>query len=239
MRFYAVRRGRSVGIYNSWQEANVQVYQFSRAECKKFNSLDEAEDYMNQDNINPDDSDDDNSNNNNNNSSVLESKSSTPCSKKRKSGSLAEEFDCVVWTDGAVRGNQLQKKGPAGMGIVINALRTDKEYRLSYPVKKGATNNEVEYAAVSEALRQCKALHFTRVLLKSDSLLVVNQLNGKWAINVPKLQQCWDDIQALVQSSFKLVRFEHVPREDNEIADNLANKAIDDALRNATASAKR
>lgn len=49
MKYYAVRRGRTPGIYGTWTECQAQIYQFSGAIFKAFEDLDAAEDYLTQD----------------------------------------------------------------------------------------------------------------------------------------------------------------------------------------------
>lgn len=46
MPYYAVRKGRKPGIYETWNEAKEQVLGFSGAEYKKFNTKEEAEKFM-------------------------------------------------------------------------------------------------------------------------------------------------------------------------------------------------
>lgn len=45
-KFYTVRKGHSVGIFESWEECKAAVEGFSGAEYKGFGSLAEAEDYL-------------------------------------------------------------------------------------------------------------------------------------------------------------------------------------------------
>nr|WP_122639442.1 ribonuclease H family protein [Romboutsia sp. Marseille-P6047] len=45
-KFYAVRKGKCIGIYNTWDECKSQVNGFSGAEYKSFLSKDEAEEYI-------------------------------------------------------------------------------------------------------------------------------------------------------------------------------------------------
>ena len=49
MKFYAVRKGRKVGIFNTWQETKENVDNFSGAEYKSFNSIEAAQAYLNAD----------------------------------------------------------------------------------------------------------------------------------------------------------------------------------------------
>ncbi len=45
-KFYAVRKGKSIGIFNTWDECKLQVNGFSGAEYKSFLSLEEANEYI-------------------------------------------------------------------------------------------------------------------------------------------------------------------------------------------------
>ena len=45
-KFYAVRKGKKIGIYNTWNECKEQVNGFSGAEYKSFTTLDEAKEYI-------------------------------------------------------------------------------------------------------------------------------------------------------------------------------------------------
>lgn len=46
MKYYAVKVGRKIGIYSSWDECNQQVKGYSGAQFKKFESLDKAKEYI-------------------------------------------------------------------------------------------------------------------------------------------------------------------------------------------------
>lgn len=46
MKYYAVRKGKKIGIYNTWDECKEMVSGYSSAEYKSFKTLEEAEEYM-------------------------------------------------------------------------------------------------------------------------------------------------------------------------------------------------
>lgn len=125
----------------------------------------------------------------------------------------------VLFVDGAARGNP----GPAGAGIVIQ-WKGD-------PVRTGeylgeATNNTAEYRALIAGMRRAAELGISNLEVRSDSELVVKQLNGQYRVKHPQLQDLY--FQAVkAASSFRRVTFTHVRREDNREADRLANLAID------------
>ncbi len=134
----------------------------------------------------------------------------------------------LIYTDGASRGNP----GPSAIGVVIGA----KTYSESIGV---GTNNEAEYQAVIFALKKAKALlgkkviKNTEVEIKSDSELLIKQLNGEYKILEPKIQalflKAWN-----LKISFKKVKFTAIPREKNKQADRLANEALDSQTKNKT-----
>jgi ribonuclease HI len=92
-----------------------------------------------------------------------------------------------------------------------------------------ATNNVAEYRAALEGLRRAAELGAKRVILRSDSKLLIEQLSGKWRVKNPTLIRLHEEIRALL-GGFEAVAFEHVPRELNRSADKLANRGVDQWL---------
>ncbi|HEX6261273.1 MAG TPA: ribonuclease HI family protein [Actinomycetota bacterium] len=127
----------------------------------------------------------------------------------------------ILHTDGAARGNP----GPAGIGAVL----TDPSGRTVATLAQGvgvATNNQAEYRAVIEGLRLATERGAKRVLVRSDSKLLVEQLAGRFRVKNPTLQRLHEEVRALVRT-FDRVDFEHVRREENAEADALANEGVD------------
>lgn len=130
----------------------------------------------------------------------------------------------IVHCDGAARGNP----GPAGIGVVI----TDDEGRVLAEIAEGlgvATNNQAEYTAVLEGLRRARELGATRVTLRSDSRLLIEQLEGRYRVKNRALQRLHRLVRE-VAASFERIDYEHVPRERNREADRLANAGVDAML---------
>jgi ribonuclease HI len=130
----------------------------------------------------------------------------------------------VINCDGAARGNP----GPAGAGAVV----VDAEGAVLAEVAEGlgeTTNNVAEYTAAIRGLEEASRLGARDVLLRSDSLLLVNQLTGRYRVKTAHLQPLHRRIRDLVRD-FDRVEFEHVPRERNVEADRLANRGVDDWL---------
>lgn len=140
----------------------------------------------------------------------------------------------IVSCDGAARGNP----GPAGIGVVI----ADDDGRVVDEIARGlgiATNNQAEYTAVIEGLKRAKELGARRITVRSDSRLLVEQLEGRFRVRNPTLQRLHQEVRKLA-ADFELVRYEHVPRERNREADRLANAGVDALLASGfRASARR
>jgi ribonuclease H / adenosylcobalamin/alpha-ribazole phosphatase len=91
------------------------------------------------------------------------------------------------------------------------------------------TNNVAEYTAVIEGLKRAADLGGSKVLLRSDSQLLVYQLTGRYRVKAPHLVGLHRE--ALAQARrFATITYEHVPRERNKEADRLANEGVDSWL---------
>ena len=89
-----------------------------------------------------------------------------------------------------------------------------------------ATNNQAEYQGAIAALEAALGLGAREVELRMDSELVVRQLSGRYRVRNPRLIPLHNRILAL-RSRFQRVSVTHVPREQNRVADRLANEALD------------
>lgn len=127
----------------------------------------------------------------------------------------------IIYTDGGSRGNP----GPAAIGAVVG----HKEYgeQIGH-----TTNNVAEYSAVVFALKKAKQLltkkvaKQTNVELRTDSELLVKQLNAEYKIKDEDLRLLFLDVWNL-KLDFKSVTFTHVTRDKNKDADRLVNRALD------------
>ncbi|WP_321418217.1 ribonuclease HI family protein [uncultured Methanomethylovorans sp.] len=87
------------------------------------------------------------------------------------------------------------------------------------------TNNEAEYSALIEGLKQALALGWTEILVHGDSKLVVNQVAGSWKVNKDNLKPLNAEAKTLL-SKFKSVKIEWILREKNARADAAASRAL-------------
>ena len=134
---------------------------------------------------------------------------------------LASGTDRIIaYTDGASRGNP----GPAAAGFVLNDSAGGRLQAEAFFIGR-ATNNIAEYTAVMKALEAAKQLAAERILLFSDSELLVRQVNGEYRVKSQQIKPLFQQITALL-GGFKQWQVQHIPREKNEQADSIVNQAL-------------
>ena len=127
----------------------------------------------------------------------------------------------VAYIDGGARGNP----GPAGFGVRIE--QPDGTLVEEFHEAIGtATNNVAEYRGLLAALEWAKRRGERDLLVRSDSLLLVQQMKGIYKVKNEALQALHAKARVLVFEIGK-VAFEHVERAKNKHADRLANEAMD------------
>jgi len=127
----------------------------------------------------------------------------------------------ILYTDGASRGNP----GPAAIGAVIKDGQGRVLGKISRRIGR-TTNNQAEYQAVIAALEEAIRLGVAGVVIKSDSELVVQQINGRYRVKNPALKPLHQRVREL-QSLFQSFAIASIPRRQNIEADRLSNAALD------------
>lgn len=128
----------------------------------------------------------------------------------------------IIHTDGAARGNP----GPAAIGATIKDETGNLIARISQRIGI-TTNNQAEYRAIIAALEKAIGLGTKYVALKSDSKLVVEQINGRYKIKNTVLRPLYQKVVQLI-GSLESITISYIPRTRNTEADVLANKALDE-----------
>jgi ribonuclease HI len=131
----------------------------------------------------------------------------------------------VAYIDGGARGNP----GPAGYGVRIEDPRGTLIEELSRHIGV-ATNNVAEYNGLLAALRYAIDHGEKRLLIRSDSELLVRQMQGQYRVKNAGLKPLHQEACRLI-GQLDHVTFEHVRRALNAEADRLANQAMDESGR--------
>src|SRR6188472_1070276 len=123
--------------------------------------------------------------------------------------------------DGGSRGNP----GPAGIGVVVRAEDNTPLVTLGRFIGR-ATNNVAEYRALITAMEQAKKLGARKIIIRGDSELIIKQMRGEYRVKHPDMKLLYDEAQELIRQ-FDEAKIEHNLRHKNELADKLANMAMD------------
>jgi ribonuclease HI len=131
----------------------------------------------------------------------------------------------LLYTDGASRGNP----GLAGIGAVLYRQaggRLEEVDSVSESIGH-ATNNVAEYKAMLAGLKMVASRDPELLIIRADSELLIKQLKGVYRVRNENLKPLYLEAKRLLGSVPS--RLEHVPREMNVRADELANQALDRA----------
>ena len=126
----------------------------------------------------------------------------------------------VIYIDGGARGNP----GPAGYGVRVETLDGELKQELHEPIGI-ATNNVAEYRGLLAALTYLVDTGSKEAVIRSDSQLLVRQMQGRYRVRNAGLQVLYREAKTL-EAQLERVTFEHVPRTENTEAARLSNLAM-------------
>lgn len=161
-----------------------------------------------------------------------ESKAERERKKRDKAAAVAAEREAVrvaearpprarLFTDGAARGNP----GPAGAGAVIISPEGHVVAKVGKYLGE-TTNNVAEYTGLILGLKRAKAMGLRELEVLADSELLVKQLSGEYAVKAEHLAPLHAEARSLI-AGFDDIEVRHIPREENAVADEMSNRAID------------
>ena len=123
--------------------------------------------------------------------------------------------------DGGSRGNP----GVGGAGAVLYK-NNQEQWSKTFYLGDNVTNNQAEYRGLIGGLKHVSTLDLPNLLVEGDSNLVINQVSGTWRVKNDDLKILHDEVQEYI-NKIKDIRFQHIPRNENKRADQLANEAMD------------
>lgn len=123
--------------------------------------------------------------------------------------------------DGASRGNP----GPASYAVVMRDPNGKIILELGKKLGRD-TNNVAEYYGLLAALDYAATHNIRALRIRSDSELLVRQMQGRYKVKSPDLKPLYERASKLTRQ-FEYFVIEHVLREKNREADALANLALD------------
>jgi len=126
----------------------------------------------------------------------------------------------ILRFDGCSKGNP----GPAGAGAVLYEDEKEIWYGHQFVGKK-ETNNNAEYNGLIIGLREAISQNISCLHVEGDSLLVIKQMRGEYKLKSGNLFSLYEEAKNL-EKNFKLVTYEHIPRNKNAVADKLSNNAL-------------
>ena len=130
------------------------------------------------------------------------------------------DFNYKLFFDGASKGNP----GLAGAGAVI--YNDEKEiWHGNKFIGEKATNNQAEYSGLIIGLNKAIELNIKSLSVNGDSLLIINQMTGKYKCNSENLLPFYITAKDL-SKKFDNIQFQHIYRNFNKRADELSNIAI-------------
>ena len=140
----------------------------------------------------------------------------------------------IVYVDGSVTGNA---GGIVGYGWAIEGTE-EQGFGAAFQGGDSSTNNVAEYIAVAAALiHLLPSMDYKNVgsiIIRSDSELVVHQINGEWRVKHANLKPVAAVVHMMIEELWNrgvTVTAEWIPREKNKVADDLSRRAIKHQLK--------
>jgi len=127
----------------------------------------------------------------------------------------------ILHTDGAAKGNP----GPAGIGIALYAAGSSEPVAAFGEYLGETTNNVAEYKALLRGLNEALLRGVEEIEARTDSELMARQIAGRYKVSAPQIIPLHAEARRLL-SRFARASVVYVPREQNAMADKLANQGV-------------
>ena len=115
--------------------------------------------------------------------------------------------------------------GQAGAGVIAKDSKGKVIFKLSKYLGK-RTNHEADYLSLILGLeRVASEYNVGTLIVRSDSELLVNQMNGSYKVKKPELKSLKEKADLLVEQ-LDGFRIERVSKDENKEADKLSDEAV-------------
>ena len=133
---------------------------------------------------------------------------------------MKKEKELTAFVDGASRGNP----GPASCGVVLKNPSGEVLDTIGMTIGV-STNNVAEYTALILAMQEALMRGAKKLSIFTDSELVAKQWSGEYRIKDASLKVLFI-LASHLKKGFQTLSVSHVPREQNKLADEAANRAL-------------
>lgn len=138
---------------------------------------------------------------------------------------MNKTHEICCYFDGAVQPQS--PGGHGGLGILVLNRGVEVYSEATYIGRwNDLSNNVAEYAGAITVLRYLLKQGHSSALVRGDSMMVVQQMRGKWkakqGVYLPYYQEAW-----AIKAQLPDVDFEWIPREMNQRADDLSKIALE------------
>lgn len=127
----------------------------------------------------------------------------------------------VLFFDGCSKNNP----GPSGAGAVLYHNGVEIWSKAVFVGHK-ETNNVAEYTGMIVGIKRAVEMGIRRLVVKGDSNLVVQQMNGKFRVNADHIKPLHATAKNIIRN-FDSIQFVHVYRHLNQRADELSNMGLE------------
>ena len=200
MKFYAVRRGRSTGVFDSWDACRKQVHKFPGAEYKAFPTREEAFSFL--------------------------SRAEKPLNKTKETSALSSDSQIAIWVDGSCF-PQADGSLRIGWGLLVKQ-DNEEVYRAKGndipPEAHRHRNVAGEIFGILKALEWCQAQGITEVSLNFDYQGLESWATGVWRAKFPFTQHYSRTVKASNITIHWIKVKAHSGNPENEIVDQLAKE---------------
>lgn len=210
-KYYAVKKCKIPGIYNTWDDCKSQVYRFSGAKYKSFKSIDDANKYM----------------------TDLDGKNVNICITNSDGASIKKftqsttSNDLHIYTDGS------HIKGGGYIGYGAYCEYKSVKYYLSGNIDDkilsdyGITNTVVsnptaEFLAFAEVIKIISSIN-VKITFFIDYIGVSNWMSGKWKTKASYIKKIKDVTNDIIKKNNLSVDVKHVPGHSGNYGNDQAD----------------